>query len=108
MNKIRITPEASQDLRSIQGYIAEELGNPAAAKRTVKSILQHLRVLERFANAGFSVAAKTGADTDLRILVCGSYLAPYRVEGKTVSVARILHAKRDYLLALFGEESKAE
>ena len=108
MNKIRITPEAFQDLRSIQGYIAEELGNPPAAKRTVISVLQHLRVLERFANAGFSVAAKTGTDTDLRILVCGSYLAPYRVEGKTVSVARILHAKQDYLLVLFGEESKAE
>ena len=84
------------------------MGNPPAAKRTVKSVLQHLRVLERFANAGFSVAAKTGTDTDLRILVCGSYLAPYRVEGKTVSVARILHAKQDYLLVLFGEESKAE
>lgn len=108
MNKIRITPEAARDLQAVQSYIAQDLGNPAAAKRTVKSILQHLRVLARFANAGFSVAAKTGADTDLRILVCGSYLAPYRVEGKTVSVARILHAKQDYLLVLFGEESKAE
>lgn len=108
MNKIRITPEAVRDLQAVQSYIAQDLGNPAAAKRTVKSILQHLRVLERFANAGFSVAAKTGADTDLRILVCGSYLAPYRVEGKTVSIARILHAKQDYLLVLFGEEPEAK
>lgn len=108
MNKIRITPEAARDLLAVQSYIAQDLGNPAAAKRTVKSILQHLRVLERFANAGFSVAAKTGADTDLRILVCGSYLAPYRVEGKTVSIARILHAKQDYLLVLFGEEPEAK
>ncbi len=108
MNKIRITPEAARDLQAVQSYIAQDLGNPAAAKRTVKSILQHLRVLERFANAGFSVAAKTGADTDLRILVCGSYLAPYRVEGKTVSIARILHAKQDYLLVLFGEEPEAK
>ena len=108
MNKIRITPEAARDLQAVQSYIAQDLGNPAAAKRTVKIILQHLRVLERFANAGFSVAAKTGADTDLRILVCGSYLAPYRVEGKTVSIARILHAKQDYLLVLFGEEPEAK
>ena len=108
MNKIGITPEAARDLQAVQSYIAQDLGNPAAAKRTVKSILQHLRVLERFANAGFSVAAKTGADTDLRILVCGSYLAPYRVEGKTVSIARILHAKQDYLLVLFGEEPEAK
>ena len=108
MNKIRITPEAARDLQAVQSYIAQDLGNPAAAKRTVKSILQHLRVLERFANAGFSVAAKTGADTDLRILVCGSYLAPYRVEGKTVSIARILHAKQAYLLVLFGEEPEAK
>lgn len=108
MNKIRITPEAARDLQAVQSYIAQDLGNPAAAKRTVKSILQHLRVLERFANSGFSVAAKTGADTDLRILVCGSYLAPYRVEGKTVSIARILHAKQDYLLVLFGEEPEAK
>ena len=108
MNKIRITPEAARDLQAVQSYIAQDLGNPAAAKRTVKSILQHLRVLERFANAGFSVTAKTGADTDLRILVCGSYLAPYRVEGKTVSIARILHAKQDYLLVLFGEEPETK
>ena len=63
MNKIRITPEAARDLQAVQSYIAQDLGNPAAAKRTVKSILQHLRVLERFANAGFSVAAKTPSNT---------------------------------------------
>lgn len=101
MNKIRLTPAAARDLADIQSYIAEELGNRAAAARTVKRITAKLRVLQRYAEAGPSVMEITGEETDLRMLVCGQYIALYRVENRIVSVARIVQGRQDYMRVLF-------
>ena len=38
-------------------------------------------------------------------LVCGDYLAFYRVDGDTVYVDRILYGRRDYMALLFGDET---
>ncbi len=103
MNKVRLTPEAVRDLAEIRRYIAKELGNPIAAQNVVGRITANLRLLERHALAGPSVEALTGHATDLRILVCGKHIAVYRVEGSTVSVARIINARQDYIRVLFGD-----
>ena len=103
MNKVRLTPEAVRDLTEIHRYIAGEMGNPSAARRIVGSITENLRLLERHALAGPSVEALTGHPTDLRILVCGKYIAIYHAEGNTVSVARIVNARQDYIRVLFGD-----
>lgn len=103
MNKLVISPEAARDLEKIQQYIIYELKNPSAARRIVRGITKDLRILERYAEAGPSVAALTGYSNDLRILVCGNYLAVYKVEGSTVLVARVIHARQDYITVLFGE-----
>ncbi len=105
MNKVRLTPEAVRDLTKIRRYISGELGSPSAARRIVGSITENLRLLERHIPAGPSVEALTGYPSDLRILVCGKYIAIYRVEGNTVSVARIFNARQDYIRILFGEVS---
>ena len=109
MNKVRLTPEAARDLAGIQEYIAIELQNRSAAKRTVKRISNELRILERYALAGPSIEALTGFETELRMLVCGNHIAVYRVEGQVVSIARVFNARLDYLRVLFGdaEESAA-
>lgn len=39
---------------------------------------------------------------DSRFLVCGNYLAFYRVIENTVLIDRILYGKRDYISILFG------
>lgn len=106
MNRVRLTPMAVRDLASIRAYIEKELKNPAAAGRVVRQIMDEIRILRRYAQSGPSVSAKTGYPTDLRMLVCGNYLAFYRVEEKTVSIARVLYSGQDYLQILFGAEEK--
>lgn len=103
MNKIRLTPAAADDLVGIKTYIAENLGNPIAAEATVRRIMRALRVLETHAEAGPSVEGKTGYPTDLRFLVCGSYIALYRTEGDYISVARVLNGRQDYMRILFKD-----
>ena len=104
MNKLRLSPEAAADLKSIQTYIAKNLQNPVAARNVMNRITDGIRVLEQYAQAGFSISARTGIDTDLRILVCGVYLAVYRVEDDVVSVARVINGRQDYITQLFGQD----
>ena len=106
MNKVRLTPEAVRDLAEVRRYISVELGNPSAAQRIVGSFTENLRLLERHALAGPSVEALTGHPTDLRILVCGKYIAIYNAENSTVSVARIMIARQDTIRVLFGNIEK--
>ena len=103
MNKLVISPEAARDLEKIKQYIIYELKNPSAARRVVRSITKDLRILEHHAEAGPSVAALTGYSSDLRILVCGNYIAVYKVKGSTVLVARVINARQDYITVLFGD-----
>mgnify|MGYP001523604745 CR=1 FL=1 len=55
------------------------------------------------AEMGVSIGAKTGYETDLRMLVVESYIALYRIETETVSVGRIINARQDYIRILLGE-----
>lgn len=103
MNKVRLTPEAAADLAGIKTYISETLGNPIAAAGTVRKIIKSLRILESHAEAGPSLEAKSGYKTDLRFLVCGSYIVLYRVDEKDVSIARILNGRQDYMRVFFKE-----
>ena len=104
MNELQLTPEAVRDLAEIKRYIANDLGNPTAAIRVIGRITQNLRILQNHAEAGPSVEAITGNTTDLRMLVCDKYIAIYRINGKVVSVARIINARQDYMRVLFGEQ----
>ena len=47
MNRLALSPDAQEDLRQIQEYIAEELENPDAVLRTVAEIIRKLRMLEQ-------------------------------------------------------------
>ena len=104
MNELRLSPEAAADLKNIQSYIAKNLQNPIAARNVMKRITEGIRVLEQYAQAGVSISARTGIDTDLRILACGIYLAVYRVEGSVISVARVINGRQDYVTELFGKD----
>ncbi len=101
--KLQYTPESIDDLRRITVYIKNVLKNPSAAKRIGTKILDNCSILKSQPKAGYSVKAKVGLDTDLRILICERYLIFYRVEKQTVSIARILDDRQDYLQLLFGE-----
>lgn len=103
MPKLRYSDDALADLEEIKAYIETELSNPTAAINTVKKITTKLRLLEQFPGAGSSLTNALGAKTDLQFLVCGNYLAFYRVRDDDVHVARVLYGKRDYIAVLFGE-----
>lgn len=102
-NKINYAPEALRDLDEIWDYIVFDLANPAAAERVVESIQDAIDGLEDFPEQGKPLSAVTPLGTDYRFLVCGKYLAFYRIRGKDVYIDRILYGGRDYLRVLFGD-----
>ena len=100
--KLQYSPQAIQDLQRLQRYIAERLQNPTAAAHTVRRILTECARLKEFPESGCSVQEKTGHATDLRMLICGNYLAVYRVQEQAISVIRVFNARQDYIRILFG------
>ena len=100
--RLRYTPEAISDIRSIKAYIRDQLHNPRAAARIGTMILDHCAALKTFPELGVSVDGKTGWHTDLRLLVCVSYAAIYRRDGDVISVVRVFHGRQDFLRILFS------
>jgi len=105
MNDLKISPEAVRDLAEIKRYITVDLKNGTAADRVVRRILTSQQILTEYAEAGRTLASKTGSPSELRMLSCEKHIAFYRVEGRTVYVARIINGRQDYLRILFGEDS---
>ncbi len=101
MNELYYSPEALNDLDEIWIYIFEELQNPTAAKNTVDRILDTTEKLKEFSGLGPYLSSITDVESDYRFLVCGNYLAFYRVKGTKVSIDRILYGRRNYLRILF-------
>jgi addiction module RelE/StbE family toxin len=108
MAALNISPEALEDLQDIKKYISEELSNPAAAMRIVERITKAVKRLKRFPSSGAPLAAHVSLQTDYRFLVCGNYLAFYRIIGKTVIVSRVLYGRRDYIAVLFPALTKKD
>ena len=101
--KLRYTPESLCDLQEIKRYIKSELHNPTAASRITKAILDGCAQLKQFPEMGVSIGAKTGYETDLRMLIVERYIALYRIETDNVSVGRIINARQDYIRILLRE-----
>ena len=101
---VRYTPEAIRDLQELRQYISKTLGNPKAAARIVKTILDACSRLKQHPQMGASLESKIGKPTDLRYLICEKRIAFYRVDGETISVARIIDGRQDYLHILFQED----
>lgn len=103
MNKLHLSLQAQNDLIEINDYIARDLENPEAARRTVRRITKELRVLQTFAFAGTPLSSIADIHADYRFLTSGNYLAFYRVRGADVYIDRILYGRSDYLRTLFGD-----
>jgi plasmid stabilization system protein ParE len=106
MNKLSISPEARQDLEDIKTYITETLENPVAALNVVSRITTSLKTLKDMPGIGPCLSPKIPFETNYRFLICGSYIAFYRHEDKTVFVDRILYGRRDYVNILFPALAK--
>ena len=102
MAKIQYSQAAKQDLEDIGDYIAMELKSPKAALNTINHIQDAIDKLEYTPHIGSSLSARYENVGDYRYIVCGNYLAFYRVQANDVYIDRILYGKRDYLSILFG------
>lgn len=100
--KLRLNPEAANDMEGIKEYIADELHNPDAARDILMDILNSCKNLLTFPMMGPSLTSITGIVTDFRYLICGSYLICYKADARFISIYRVLYGKQDYMRALFG------
>ncbi len=101
MAKIVYAPAAIEDLEQIGDYISQTLKSPMSALNTVSKIQDTVDTLAEFPLIGAPLSRVVGIGTDYRFLVCGGYIAFYRVHGDTVCIDRVLYGKRDYVAILF-------
>ncbi len=103
MNKLILTAGAKLDLAEIKACITGRLKNASPALRIAASITKELHTLERFPQMGRVIELEE-IKAGYRALVCGNYLAVYRIAGDTVYVDRILYGRRDDMALLFGAD----
>ena len=106
MGRVWYSGAANNDLEQIGDYIRSELNSPKAALDTVRKIQKSIDKLGTFPQIGSMLSSIANTISDYRVLVCGNYLAFYRLQGSDVMVDRILYGKRDYIKILFGAASE--
>jgi len=90
-HRVAWSPRALADLEAIAEYIATD--SPFYARAVVKRITDLTRNLSRFPRLGRKVAEFD--DEDIRELLVYSYRVIYRVEGGEVTIAAVVHGKRE-------------
>ena len=98
MYKLEYLPAARNDLLEIAGYISRTLENPAAAERIVKSIIEKGETLTVFPYLYPVYIPIRPLKYEYRKVKVKNYYMFYWVdeEVKTITVARVIYAKRDY------------
>lgn len=102
--RIFYSPQARSDLNDIHEYISTNLQNPTAAKNIISKITKSAELLSDQAQLGFSVAEKTGRDTDIRCLLSGNYGVFYQIISAEILIVRILDVRTDYMKYVFADE----
>lgn len=103
MAEVKFTHATLDDLREIKAYISDDLCNEISATDTVKMILENIRQLEAFPQCGATLSSIIDIEIPYRYLVCGNYIAFYKVENNEVHVIRVLYGRRNFMKILFGE-----
>ena len=109
--KVRIIKSAQNEIREIYRYIANDLQNPTAARNRVILIDEKIQSLKENPARLPLVQDDYLASKGFRIMIAKNHLIFFviREEIKTVSVMRVLYARRDWLRILKVEaERQAE
>ena len=85
------SPSALEDVEAIADYVSRDSKSYAGA--VVRKIINSTRSLESFPFAGRIVPE---FDQEMREVFAYSYRIIYRVEGKTVTIAAVIHGKRSF------------
>ena len=84
------SPEAIEDLASLRAYIAED--NPAAARRTVRHIIESIEQLIPD-NPRIGRAGRVPGTREL-VIPRSPYIVPYRLQRTTIQILRVYHGAR--------------
>lgn len=96
--RILVTGPAVDDLRSIAQYIANELLEPAIARRLIGKIKGAVMNLAELPTRHALVADDSLAAQGIRRLLVENYIVFYMIsqEDETVTVVRLLHGRRNW------------
>ena len=98
MYSVQFLPLAQNDLLEIVQYIANDLFNKQAANKLADEIIKATDILADFPYAYPVYNPIRPIKTEYRKIAVQKYMVFYSVDErtKTVTIARIIYAKRDY------------
>ena len=98
MYKLEYLPSARQDMIEIVRYISRELGNPQAAEKLAVRLIEAGESILAFPYANPAYYPIRPLKHEYRKLLVDNYMMFYWVDEavKTVTIARVLYAKREY------------
>ena len=104
--KVIASKEVKEAIDNIHNYIATVLLSPQSAKNTVSKILDSLKSLEIFLEAGFDADERIGVKINnkypTRGKIIDQYVLLYFIDQKrnTVFLSQLFHTKSDYVTLL--------
>ena len=110
--KVIASKEVKEAIDNIHDYIATVLLSPQSAKNTVAKILDSLKSLEIFPEAGFDADEKIGVKINSKYpsrgKIIDQYVLLYFIDQKrnTVFLSHLFHTKSDYVTLLQKENKK--
>jgi len=103
MAKIKFTPDALEDMKEIKAYIADELCSEQSAINTTQKIMKRIRQLGSFPEIGAPLSSIISLEVPYRFLVCGNYIAFYKIDGDEVHIIRVHYGRRNFIQIFFGK-----
>ncbi|MDR2976154.1 MAG: type II toxin-antitoxin system RelE/ParE family toxin [Streptococcaceae bacterium] len=100
---LEISPDAERDLDEIDNYLRHHFLSEQAAESIMGNIKTSLSDLIQFPEIGINAADRIGKEKlpdiyqNIRMIISGSYLIFYVLEGSTVQIYRVLYQKRDWI-----------
>jgi plasmid stabilization system protein ParE len=92
MSRFVLAKAAARDILSIHRYLSREV-SPETADRVVSAI--HAEITKIAAYPGFGHERVDVANPRYRFWRAFRYLIAYRIDGQTLTIARVLHGSRD-------------
>ena len=98
-HSILMTHTATEDLKSIASYVANELREPSIAKKLVGNIKEVIMSLEQMPTRYSLLRDANLAVQGIRKIMIDNYIVFYIVYEKDqiVTIIRILHSRRDWV-----------
>ncbi|MBR3070503.1 type II toxin-antitoxin system RelE/ParE family toxin [Fibrobacter sp.] len=90
------------DLQAITFYITNELGMPKAAKNLAELFIREINLLQNHPYSNAQYIPTKSLEHDFRRMIVRHYSVFYWIEedSKTVTIARILYNKRNFISML--------